>query len=231
MAPVIRELQERSIDFILIHSNQHYSKNMDEVFFQELQLPKPKYNLNVGSGTHSNQTGNILIKIEPILEKETPGLCACAGRYKYRSGRGLGGPQAGLKVAHIEAGLRSYDRTMPEESNRVMTDHISDLLFAVTDVQKQILQAEGIEEDKIVVVWEYDHRRRLAEQGSSQRPQPDPSNAEHTTWRLLPLHRPSGLERDSRPALQELVALLTLIPLPVVWPIHARAKKQINDST
>ena len=132
MAPVIRECEKRNIPFFIIHSNQHYSKEMDSIFFEELHLPAPHYNLGVGSGLHSNQTGNILIKMEPILLEEKPDVVLVQGDTNTVLSGALAASKINIKVGHIEAGLRSYDRSMPEETNRIMTDHISEYLFAVS---------------------------------------------------------------------------------------------------
>ncbi|NOR79791.1 MAG: UDP-N-acetylglucosamine 2-epimerase (non-hydrolyzing), partial [Methyloprofundus sp.] len=152
MAPVIRECQKRNISYFIIHSNQHYSEEMDSIFFQELELPNPHYNLNVGSGLHSNQTGNILIKIEPILLEENPDVVLVQGDTNTVLAGALAASKLEIKVGHIEAGLRSYDRTMPEETNRILTDHMSEYLFAVGPNQQAILTKEGITGDKIYTV-------------------------------------------------------------------------------
>ena len=151
LAPIVKELQRREIEFILIHSNQHYSRELDGIFFEELNLPTPDYNLGVGSGMHGNQTGNILLKIEPILEKEKPDHVLVQGDTNTVLAGALAASKLGIKVTHIEAGLRSYDRKMPEETNRVVTDHCSDHLMAVSELQRSILIKEGISEDKIYV--------------------------------------------------------------------------------
>jgi UDP-N-acetylglucosamine 2-epimerase (non-hydrolysing) len=137
MAPVIRECIKRQISYFIIHSNQHYSSAMDSIFFDELKLPKPDYNLGVGSGLHSNQTGNILIKMEPILVAEQPDVVLVQGDTNTVLAGALAASKLNIKVGHIEAGLRSYDRTMPEETNRIMTDHISEYLFAVGPNQQK----------------------------------------------------------------------------------------------
>ena len=133
MSPVILECQRRGLPFFIIHSKQHYSEKLDSIFFEELQLPLPKYNLNAGSGGHANQTGRILIEIEPILESEKPDLLLVQGDTNTVVAGALAAQKMQIKVGHIEAGLRSFDKTMPEESNRIIADHISDFLFAVTE--------------------------------------------------------------------------------------------------
>src|SRR5665647_453229 len=152
MSSLIRELQDNGEDFIIIHSNQHYSKEMDAVFFEELELPKPKYNLNIGSGLHGAQTAKIIQGVEEILVDEKPDVVYVQGDTNTVLGGALAAAKLGIKVAHIEAGLRSYDRNMPEEINRIMTDHISDFLFSPTEAAAKILKSEGIDESKIFVV-------------------------------------------------------------------------------
>jgi len=125
---------------------------MYSIFFEELHLPAPHYNLGVGSGLHSNQTGNILIKMEPILIEEKPDVVLVQGDTNTVLAGALAASKLEIKVGHIEAGLRSYDRTMPEETNRIMTDHISEYLFAVGPNQEAILKKEGIGVEKIYTV-------------------------------------------------------------------------------
>jgi UDP-N-acetylglucosamine 2-epimerase (non-hydrolysing) len=152
LSSLLRLCNKEKIEHIIIHSNQHYSKDMDDIFFNELQLIKPKFNLGVGSGSHGNQTGKILIQTEEILEKEKPDIVLVQGDTNTVVAGALAASKLNIKVGHIEAGLRSYNRRMPEETNRTITDHISNFLFCPTDVQKEILLNEGIDKDSIHVV-------------------------------------------------------------------------------
>src|SRR5437899_7131279 len=152
MAPVIRECQHRKLDYFIVHSKQHYSEKLDGIFFAELDLPAPKYNLNVGSGGHATQTGRILIALEPILMSEKPDVLLVQGDTNTVVAGALAAHKLHIKVGHVEAGLRSFDQTMPEESNRIIADHISDYLFAVTDLQVGYLKKEGLPESKIFKV-------------------------------------------------------------------------------
>jgi len=151
MSPVIRECEKQNIDYFILHTGQHYSYNLDRIFFEELELPLPKYNLDVGSGTHAEETGEMLMGIEKVLKEEKPDVVLVEGDTNTVLAGALAATKLHIKVGHVEAGLRSYDRTMPEEINRVLTDHISDYLFAPTVKARENLLREGIEEDKIFV--------------------------------------------------------------------------------
>ena len=151
MASIIKELEKRNEDFFVIHTGQHYSYEMDRIFFEELELPQPEYNLDVGSGTHGAQTGKMLAGIEATLQKERPDMVLVEGDTNTVMAGALAAAKLGIKVVHVEAGLRSFDRSMPEEINRVITDHISDLLFPPTQKGKENLKKEGIAENKIFV--------------------------------------------------------------------------------
>lgn len=229
MAPVIRECLKRSVEFFIIHSNQHYSKSMDSIFFKEMELPPPKYNLNVGSGTHSNQTGNILIKIGPVLEQEMPDIVLVQGDTNTVLASALSAKKLGIKVAHIEAGLRCYDRSMPEETNRIATDHIADYLFAVTNIQKNILEGEGVSQDKVFVVGNtvVDSVQQYAEKAKAESHVLSQLGLYKNEYCLFTAHRASNV--DSLGAIQETLNLVKAMPMTVVWPIHPRAKAKIQS--
>jgi UDP-N-acetylglucosamine 2-epimerase (non-hydrolysing) len=148
LSPVIRELEKRQLEFFIIHTNQHYDQNMDEIFLDELNLPKAKYNLGIGSGTHANMTGRMLIKVEKIFQEEQPDVLIVQGDTNTVLSMSLAATKMHIKVAHVEAGLRSYTK-IPEETNRVLTDRISDYCFVPTQKQQDILINEGIEKEKI----------------------------------------------------------------------------------
>ena len=151
MAPVIRELGKMRENYFIFHTGQHYSYNMDKVFFEQLKLPEAKYNLDVGSGSHGEQTGKILIGVEKILQKEKPDIVLVEGDTNTALAGALAATKLHIKVGHVEAGLRSYDRNMPEEINRVLTDHSSNFLFAPTEKARKILLGESIPDAKIFV--------------------------------------------------------------------------------
>ena len=151
MAPAIRECQRRSLDYSIIHTGQHYSYQMDRIFFEQLELPQPDHNLDVGSGNHGKQTGRILADLEAVLMAERPDVVLVQGDTNTVLAGALAASKLHIKVGHVEAGLRSYDRSMPEEINRVVADHVSDFLFAPTKTAWRYLEAEGIPDEKIHV--------------------------------------------------------------------------------
>jgi UDP-N-acetylglucosamine 2-epimerase (non-hydrolysing) len=151
MSPVIRELEKRKIDFFILHTGQHYSYKLDKVFIEQLNLPQARHNLEVGSSSHAEQTGKILAGVEKVLQQECPEIVLVEGDTNSTLAAALASVKLHLKVGHIEAGLRSYDRTMPEEINRVLVDHCSDYLFVPTEKSKSILQGEGIGAEKLFV--------------------------------------------------------------------------------
>ena len=149
MSLVIRECERFGLNYFILHTGQHYSYNMDKVFFEQLDLPEVKYNLDVGSGRHGEQTGKMLIGIEKVLQKEKPDVVLVEGDTNTVLAGALAATKLHIKVGYVEAGLRSYDRRMPEETNRVVADHISDYLFAPTEKSRDILIGEGIFDEKI----------------------------------------------------------------------------------
>jgi UDP-N-acetylglucosamine 2-epimerase (non-hydrolysing) len=151
MSPVIRECQRLGLDHFILHTGQHYSYNMDRVFFEELRLPEARYNFEVGSGAHGEQTGKMLLGIEKVLKKEKPEAVLVQGDTNTVLAGALAAVKLGIRVGYVEAGLRSYDRSMPEEINRVMADHCSDILFAPTEKCKKTLLGEGIPKSRIHV--------------------------------------------------------------------------------
>lgn len=229
MAPVIRECQRRKLDYFIVHSKQHYSEKLDGIFFAELDLPAPKYNLNVGSGGHANQTGRILIALEPILISEKPDVLLVQGDTNTVVAGALAAHKLHIRVGHIEAGLRSFDRTMPEESNRIIADHVSDYLFAVTDVQVSHLKKEGLPESKIFKVGNtivdalFSNRVRAEEHSQIL----SELKLQKKRYYLLTCHRAANV--DDPDALNEIIGLIGKIPGDVCWPIHHRTQKVLKE--
>jgi UDP-N-acetylglucosamine 2-epimerase (non-hydrolysing) len=230
MAPVIRECQTRKVDYFIIHSKQHYSEKLDGIFFSELDLPAPKYNLNVGSGGHANQTGRILIALEPILISEQPDILLVQGDTNTVVAGALAAHKLHIKVGHIEAGLRSFDQTMPEESNRIIADHISDYLFAVTDLQVGYLKREGLPRSKIFKVGNTIVDALLSHRVQAEKKSQILSKLkwQKKGYYLLTSHRAANV--DNPDALKEVIQLITKIPGRVCWPIHYRTQKVLKEN-
>jgi UDP-N-acetylglucosamine 2-epimerase (non-hydrolysing) len=154
VAPIHRTFQNYSnkIDHLICHTGQHYDEDMSKIFFDDLQMPKPKYYLGVGSGSHAQQTGSIMIEFEKVIIKEKPDLVIVVGDVNSTVACSVTATKLGILTAHVEAGLRSFDRTMPEEINRILTDAVCDLLFVSEQSGIKNLSAEGIHEDKVFFV-------------------------------------------------------------------------------
>jgi len=232
LAPVIKEAQEKDIDFFIVHTNQHYDKSMDEIFFQELQLPESKYNLNIGSGMQGEQTGNMLIHIEKIFCKEVPDVVVVQGDTNSVLAGALAASKLNIKVGHIEAGLRSYDKTMPEETNRILTDHMSTFLFCPTKKQAETVVQEGISPKHIFVtgntiVDSVKLYSELAEESSSIL---DDLEVESDKYFLFTCHRPSNTDDETlfREIINTVDSLAQDEGVVAVFPVHPRLTKQKN---
>ncbi|NPE27432.1 UDP-N-acetylglucosamine 2-epimerase (non-hydrolyzing) [Methanococcoides sp. SA1] len=232
MAPIIRELQDRSADFITIHTNQHYSYEMDKIFFEELDLPMPDFNLNVGSGTHGKQTGQMLIELENAFLKTDIEIVLVQGDTNTVLAGALAASKLGVTVGHVEAGLRSYDRTMPEEINRVLVDHISDYLFVPTKIAKNNLIKEGITENKIFVVGNtivdsvFQNLKISKEKTNTL----EKLNVKEP-YILITSHRQENV--DSPDKLKNIIRSLQIISeqldCKIIYPIHPRTKKKLYE--
>src|SRR3989338_2876979 len=152
IAPLIEQFRKKKIECILIHTGQHYDREMSKLFFDELKLPEPDINLGVGSGTYGGQISSIISKLENVLIKEKPSLVVVVGDVNSTLAGALIAKQLGIRVAHVEAGLRSFDMAMPEEINRMLTDRISDFLFTTEESANRNLLNEGICRGKIFFV-------------------------------------------------------------------------------
>jgi UDP-N-acetylglucosamine 2-epimerase (non-hydrolysing) len=232
MSPVIRELEKRKIDYFILHTGQHYSANLDSIFFQQLNLSQPKYNLQVGSGSHSEETGKMLIGMDKVLNEEQPSDALVEGDTNSVLAGALVSVKSGIRVGHVEAGLRSYDRKMPEEINRVIVDHCADLLFAPTEKTRAILLGEGIPKERIFVTGNtivdavYENAR-ISEKKSDILRQ---LNLEPGKYFLLTLHRQENV--DDRPRFTAILAgienLIDKYKIPVIYPVHPRSRKMIT---
>lgn len=233
MAPVIAELERRAADFFILHTGQHYSYNLDSVFFEQLKLPQARYNLEAGSGSHAEQTARILIGIEQVLLKEDADVILVEGDTNSVLAGALAAAKCYVKVGHVEAGLRSYDRGMPEEINRILTDHCSDYLFAPTEKAQSILLSEGIPEENIFVtgntIVDAVHQNivKSKEQGNVL----DNLGLTAKGYFLVTLHRQENVDNRQRftSILGELDELSNEYKLPIIYPIHPRSRKMIAE--
>jgi UDP-N-acetylglucosamine 2-epimerase (non-hydrolysing) len=232
-SPIIRECERRKLDYFILHTGQHYSYNMDKVFFEQLHLPEAKYNLDVGSGTHGKQTGEMLIGIEKILTKESPDVVLIQGDTNTVLAGAIAASKLGIKVGHVEAGLRSYDRNMPEEINRVLADHCSNYLFAPTEKSREILLHEGIEESSIFTVGNtvVDAVCQNLEIAQSEKHIFRRLDLTEGEYFLATSHRQENV--DDRRKFSGLIDGLKRVQkefgLPLIYPIHPRAKKHLDD--
>ncbi len=230
MAPVIREAIKRKISFYVIHSNQHYSKTMDEMIFKDLKIKTPKYNLHVGSGTHGQQTGRIIEKVEAILMENRPDFVLVHGDVNTTLAGALAARKLLITVGHVEAGLRSFDQNMPEEVNRTLVDHISDFCFAPTIEANNNLIKEGILSKKIFVVGNsivdacLEHKK-LAEKSQIL------NQLSLKNYFLLTLHRPETT--DNKKNLSRIINILheagEKYKKLIFFPIHPRTEKKLEE--
>lgn len=230
IAPLIDEMRKHSdIEATLVHTGQHYDEKMSKLFFQDLGLPKPDVYLGVGSGGHGEQTGKVMIEFEKILNANKPDIVLVVGDVNSTIACGLVAVKMGVQLAHVEAGLRSFDRTMPEEINRILTDQISDYLFLTERAAKENLLREGISADKIhfvgnVMIDSLLKQREHAERSAIL----NDLKLEAGRYGLITLHRPSNV--DVRENLENILQALFDLQrdLPLVFPVHPRTRKQMK---
>lgn len=231
VAPVIEALAGRErFSQLLVHTGQHYDANMSRVFFEELGLPKPDVNLEVGSGSHAMQTARIMMRFEEVVLAQRPDLVLVYGDVNSTVAAALVCSKLGIRVGHVEAGLRSFDRTMPEEINRLLTDQVADLLFTPSADGNQNLLREGVAPEKIHLVGNVmiDTLVRLLPVAAA-RPIDVRADAEVKTYGLITLHRPSNV--DNPPVLKSILEVLMDVgrDLPLLFPVHPRTKAKIAE--
>lgn len=233
VAPLIRainsEAQQASLfEYKLVHTGQHYDERMSEVFFRELGIPAPDYNLEVGSGSHAVQTAQVMLKFEPVLLAEKPDWVVVVGDVNSTVACALVASKVGVRIAHVEAGLRSFDRGMPEEINRVVTDAISDLLLTPSEDGDGHLREEGVPEHRIRRVGNIMIDCLVANlEQARQSPLLRSLNLSARDFVYLTLHRPSNV--DNAETLTAIFRNLQQIArvCPVVFPVHPRTRKMM----
>jgi UDP-N-acetylglucosamine 2-epimerase (non-hydrolysing) len=236
ISPLIREMQRHpEIESILVHTGQHYDETLSDIFFRQMGIPAPHVNLEVGSGSHAAQTAEILKRIEPVLLERKPDLALVVGDVNSTLAVSLAAVKLGIRVAHVEAGLRSFDRSMPEEINRLVTDALADYLFVTEQDAIENLLKEGRPRESIhlvgnVMIDSLRHFLPFAQQ-SRIGEELDLKNA--SGWRrfaVLTLHRPSNV--DSIEKLTELLGAMNVIAaqIPVVFPVHPRTQQRLAQA-
>lgn len=235
-AALSRVLQQRAahggrLRETLLHTGQHYDQGMSGVFFEELSIPAPAYNLNVGSGTHGETTGRMLAGIEAVLMQEHPDLVVVYGDTNSTLAGALAATKLHLPLAHVEAGLRSQNLKMPEEVNRVLTDRIADLLFCPTYTAVQNLHAEGLKRGCWMVGdIMYDAALLFAELARRQSVIIDRLQISRGEYYLVTIHRAENTDSHERfGALMQSLSLLSRNDLPVIWPVHPRVRRLLEE--
>lgn len=233
IAPLMREMQKHpEIEAILVHTGQHYDEKLSDIFFRQMGIPSPHVNLEVGSGSHAAQTAEILKRVEPVLLEHKPDLVLVVGDVNSTIAVSLAAVKLGIRVAHVEAGLRSYDRSMPEEINRVLTDALADFLFVTEEDAIANLLKEGRPRESIFLVGNVmiDSLRQflpVAQQSAIGDELGLKNGSDWQRFALLTLHRPSNV--DSTEKLNQLLGAIDTVAaqMPVIFPVHPRTQQRL----
>lgn len=236
-APVIRALAHKGIFQKIIHTGQHYDARMSDIFFDQLGLPKPDINLEVGSSSHAVQTAQIMMRFEPVLLEQKPDMVLVYGDVNSTVAAAMVCTKLGVPIGHVEAGLRSFDRTMPEEINRLITDQLADLLFTPSSDGDSNLEREGIAHEKIFFVGNVmiDTLVRLlplvGNYWTEDKFYLNGVDVEKRRYALVTLHRPSNV--DNPDLLNKIITALTKIShdIPILFPMHPRTQKMLQQTS
>lgn len=232
VAPIAREFAKYKDKFehLIVHTGQHYDEKMSKIFFDELEIPKPDINLEIGSGNHGEQTGKVMIEFEKVCLQEKPDLVLVYGDVNSTIAAALVASKLHIKIGHVEAGLRSFDRTMPEEINRILTDAISDILFTPSPDGDENLLKEGVSKEKIHMVGDIMVDSLLFNKDKAAKLNiASFLGLENKKYALLTLHRPSNV--DSKENMEKIFAALKVISqeIPIIFPIHPRTAKMLEE--
>jgi UDP-GlcNAc3NAcA epimerase len=227
-AAAVSNQMKGKIDEILVHTGQHYDQNMSDVFFEELNIPKPKYHLNIGSGSHGVQTGDMLREIEKVLLEEKPDFVMVYGDTNSTLAGALAASKLLIPVIHVEAGLRSFNKAMPEEQNRILTDHISDLLFVPTQTAVSHLKSEGITKGvHLVGDVMYDGILHFTEIAKNKSQILEKIQVNEGEYLLCTIHRAENTNDPNR--LKSIIDGLNAVSEIIVLPLHPRTQKYLTD--
>lgn len=219
---------ETGIVEVLVHTGQHYDSNMSDVFFDELGIPKPTYNLGIGGGTHGQNTGRMIEKLEALMIKETPDWVLVYGDTDSTLAGSIAAAKLHIPIAHVEAGLRSFNRRMPEEINRLLTDHVSTVLFAPTTIAERNLQREGVSEEKIHIVGDVMCDATNFYKAKAVRPEWfDRLGVAENQYVLCTIHRAENT--DSETKMRSILEGLEASALPIILPLHPRTRIKLSS--
>ena len=225
---VSQKLKEKNIEEIYIHTGQHYDENMSDIFFKELKIDKPKYNLHIGSGKHGEQTGKMIIEIEKVLLEEKPDGILLYGDTNSTLAGAIVASKLHLPIFHVEGGVRTHDMNMPEEVNRVITDHVSTIIFSPTylgmeELKKEGLIEKGINSGDVMLdrLLETINRYNITEEFFTK------NNLEKENYYLLTMHRPYNVDNKER--LENILDILNKLDKEVIFPIHPRTKSKMRE--
>jgi UDP-N-acetylglucosamine 2-epimerase (non-hydrolysing) len=232
MAPIVHAMERKSGCFAptLVHTGQHYDEAMSRVFFEELGIPRPDVDLNVGSGSHAAQTAAIMKAFEPVLVDRAPQLVMVVGDVNSTIACALVAVKLGIPVAHVEAGLRSFDRSMPEEINRLLTDQISDFLFTTEASAEANLLRENISREKIFFVGNVMIDTLLAHREKARRLDAPARLGLKGPYGLMTLHRPANVDDTS--TFDRMMTAIAVIArdIPLIFPVHPRTRPSLMSS-
>lgn len=231
IAPLIKEMRKhQEMTPLLIHTGQHYDVGMAQQFFEDLQIPRPDVSLEVGSGSHAVQTAEVMKRLEPVLEQERPDLVLVVGDVNSTMAAALAAVKLHIKVAHVEAGLRSFDRSMPEEINRIVTDAVADYLFVTEESGIHNLLSEGVDKRKMflvgnVMIDALEASRRLWERSAIQAQ----LGLSKQRYGVVTLHRPANV--DNTTTLEGMLHALLEVARdqPMIFPVHPRTRKRLEE--
>lgn len=222
LAPIAKVMKKQEVEHIIVHTGQHYDPMLSDVFFRDLGIPSPDEHLGIGSGKHGEQTGKMLIAIEPVLQKYQPDWVLVYGDTNSTLAAAVAAVKLHLPLAHLEAGLRSFNRRMPEEHNRVLTDHAADLLLAPTTVAAEHLRNEGLAERTVVVGDVMTDVVLQVKEQVKDKPSPimEEFGFSEGAYRLATIHRPDNTDDKAR--LEQILNSLAALDLPTVILAHPR---------
>jgi len=223
IAPLVREMENRDIDYDIVHTGQHYDKELSKDFFDQLEIPDPNIYLGVGSGTHGVQTGKTMMKIEEVLLKKSYDMVMVVGDVNSTLAAAIAAVKLQIPVGHVEAGYRSFDMQMPEEINRVLVDRVSQMLFAPTENAILNLMNEGVDNKRTFLVGNIMVETLLNNMGKMKRPQIPGIDEDYI---VLTMHRAENT--DNRERLTSIIRGLEKSPLPVIFPVHPRTTEKLR---